>query len=188
MSSAVADSFSCPVCLNIFTVPVLLPCKHVFCLLCLGEYTASANEASLSCPLCRAPLPPKWEWAGDLGIQRAIESAGLEPHQLSPRSVERRAREIDRKELAARYSRGDFPQFLGGAGQIHGPSPSALPERPRVLGTCKRCAKEVTSGPPTPCFFHSGAFKYGKGFRVAWTCCNKEKKDSKGCATGEHEL
>lgn len=46
----------CPVCLQPFTHPVELPCKHVFCYLCVKGV---ANR-SKKCALCRTEIPPDY--------------------------------------------------------------------------------------------------------------------------------
>lgn len=40
----------CPICLDVFTEPVTLPCSHSFCKTCFLE---SVDKATLCCPLCR---------------------------------------------------------------------------------------------------------------------------------------
>src|SRR6218665_3879799 len=46
----------CPICMNVFTDPRVLPCIHTFCLDCLkriGETTQKGPGHKLPCPLCR---------------------------------------------------------------------------------------------------------------------------------------
>ncbi|XP_029528063.2 nuclear factor 7, brain-like isoform X1 [Oncorhynchus nerka] len=45
------DDLSCPVCLNIFSDPVLLSCSHSFCKACLQEYWRLRGFQE--CPVCR---------------------------------------------------------------------------------------------------------------------------------------
>ncbi|QQP49147.1 RING finger protein 146, partial [Caligus rogercresseyi] len=47
-----SDSLECPVCLQSAVQPVKLPCKHIFCFLCVKGASAQ-NQA---CPLCRSPI------------------------------------------------------------------------------------------------------------------------------------
>ncbi|XP_057963551.1 BRCA1-associated RING domain protein 1 isoform X2 [Malania oleifera] len=44
-----ALELKCPVCLNLFTRPMLLPCNHIFCNTCLPR----SNEFGSECPLCK---------------------------------------------------------------------------------------------------------------------------------------
>src|SRR6218665_432974 len=46
----------CPICMNVFTDPRVLPCIHTFCLGCLKRISETAQKGpgdKLSCPLCR---------------------------------------------------------------------------------------------------------------------------------------
>ena len=44
----------CPVCLEKLIYPCKLPCRHVFCYLCLK---GSLTSATTTCPMCRAAVP-----------------------------------------------------------------------------------------------------------------------------------
>src|SRR6218665_3988199 len=46
----------CPICMNVFTDPRLLPCIHTFCFECLKRISETAHKGpgdKLLCPLCR---------------------------------------------------------------------------------------------------------------------------------------
>src|SRR6218665_485392 len=46
----------CPICMNVFTDPRVLPCIHTFCLECLKSISDTAQKDTghkLPCPLCR---------------------------------------------------------------------------------------------------------------------------------------
>lgn len=47
------DGDSCSICLDIPTLPVTLPCKHVYCYMCIKQ----VSQTSESCPMCRAYIP-----------------------------------------------------------------------------------------------------------------------------------
>ncbi|XP_043943000.1 E3 ubiquitin/ISG15 ligase TRIM25-like [Protopterus annectens] len=49
------DTLRCPLCANIFQVPVMLECGHNFCLKCVGKFWDS-NEDSY-CPRCKKKCP-----------------------------------------------------------------------------------------------------------------------------------
>lgn len=52
-----SDPPNCCICLDEFTSPVSLPCGHVFCLGCIGEYW-KINKAC-QCPLCKTLFPTR---------------------------------------------------------------------------------------------------------------------------------
>ncbi|CAJ1067822.1 E3 ubiquitin-protein ligase TRIM11-like [Xyrichtys novacula] len=56
----VEESLKCPVCQDVFTDPVTLPCGHDFCLTCIQTVweTDGPNEGPLFCPECQIFLPP----------------------------------------------------------------------------------------------------------------------------------
>ena len=45
------ETLTCPVCLDLFDDPRLLPCSHTFCCKCL--HSTINNPSLISCPLCR---------------------------------------------------------------------------------------------------------------------------------------
>lgn len=61
----VEESLKCPVCQDVFTDPVTLPCGHHFCLTCIQAVweTDGPSEGPLFCPECQILLP------SDLALQ-----------------------------------------------------------------------------------------------------------------------
>ena len=60
-SEQMCDITECPICVETFTDPKVLPCIHTFCLKCLlkyGEHDKPGDQ--VACPLCRANfvIPP----------------------------------------------------------------------------------------------------------------------------------
>ncbi|XP_047670792.1 zinc-binding protein A33-like [Tachysurus fulvidraco] len=51
------EDFSCPVCREIFTDPVLLHCSHSVCKVCLQQFWET--KGSRECPVCRAKSSPE---------------------------------------------------------------------------------------------------------------------------------
>ena len=53
------EQLTCPICLEQFTNPKILPCFHSFCLHCLEnvDYELVENNLCLPCPTCRSPCP-----------------------------------------------------------------------------------------------------------------------------------
>ncbi|KAG5282969.1 hypothetical protein AALO_G00036760 [Alosa alosa] len=51
MASKLEEEFCCPVCCDIFKVPVFLPCAHSVCKACLQQFWE--NKGHRECPYCR---------------------------------------------------------------------------------------------------------------------------------------
>uniref|UniRef100_A0AAV2JGX8 Uncharacterized protein n=1 Tax=Knipowitschia caucasica TaxID=637954 RepID=A0AAV2JGX8_KNICA len=51
MASFISMDFSCPVCLDIYKDPVLLPCSHSFCKACLQDWWG--KKVTQQCPVCK---------------------------------------------------------------------------------------------------------------------------------------
>uniref|UniRef100_A0A8C7W494 Uncharacterized protein n=1 Tax=Oncorhynchus mykiss TaxID=8022 RepID=A0A8C7W494_ONCMY len=111
---------SCPICLELYTDPVYLPCGHNYCLACINATDASSGEKSLPCcPECREEysgtetLHKNFKLCGIIEGYRAIalvENLGREPlevrcdHCLDTETLEemRRVLESRSKEVANR--------------------------------------------------------------------------------------
>ena len=53
-------SDECSICLSDMDHPVITPCAHVYCRLCIVQYIDSGNPpGQAACPLCRGPLEKK---------------------------------------------------------------------------------------------------------------------------------
>lgn len=48
---SIEESLTCPICLDLFDDPRLLPCSHTFCCKCL--HPTINNRSFAKCPLCR---------------------------------------------------------------------------------------------------------------------------------------
>ena len=58
---------ACVVCYEVLVDPDQLPCGHSYCKECVVQLRE--KRMSLSCPLCRAPLPPGAEQLFDMGYR-----------------------------------------------------------------------------------------------------------------------
>lgn len=52
-SSVLQEELTCPVCLDLYRDPHLLPCGHNFCKFCLDRLKRQADRGRLRCPECR---------------------------------------------------------------------------------------------------------------------------------------
>uniref|UniRef100_A0A8C8DY77 RING-type domain-containing protein n=1 Tax=Oryzias sinensis TaxID=183150 RepID=A0A8C8DY77_9TELE len=52
-SSVLQEELTCPVCLDLYRDPHLLPCGHNFCKNCLDRLKRQAERGRLRCPECR---------------------------------------------------------------------------------------------------------------------------------------
>ena len=70
--SGFIQHLECPVCMEIYTDPKLLPCSHTLCKVCLDGVVINS---SISCPVCRAthPVPQ----LGTDGLPRNLAIAGM---------------------------------------------------------------------------------------------------------------
>ena len=51
------DTFDCPVCFGVMAEPVVTPCQHRFCYICISQTLERNNFA---CPMCRAPFEEQY--------------------------------------------------------------------------------------------------------------------------------
>lgn len=56
--SVTESQFRCPICLDVLTDPVSIPCGHTYCMACINDYWDQA-EAGFSCPQCREAFSPR---------------------------------------------------------------------------------------------------------------------------------
>ncbi|XP_019966257.1 E3 ubiquitin/ISG15 ligase TRIM25-like isoform X2 [Paralichthys olivaceus] len=57
--SVTESQFRCPICLELLTDPVSIPCGHTYCMDCVNSYWDQAEAAQLSCPQCRETFSPR---------------------------------------------------------------------------------------------------------------------------------
>uniref|UniRef100_A0A8D0CGM7 E3 ubiquitin/ISG15 ligase TRIM25-like n=1 Tax=Scleropages formosus TaxID=113540 RepID=A0A8D0CGM7_SCLFO len=65
-----ANELSCPICLKLFSEPVMLPCGHNYCLACIWEAMMSEKGPHL-CPECRQEFP------GSKALQRNLKLCNI---------------------------------------------------------------------------------------------------------------
>ncbi|XP_071817039.1 uncharacterized protein [Apostichopus japonicus] len=53
MEGLTENFFNCPVCLDQFNEPKLLPCLHRYCNDCLRKFIQASHDRTIECPLCK---------------------------------------------------------------------------------------------------------------------------------------
>ncbi|XP_068114976.1 E3 ubiquitin/ISG15 ligase TRIM25-like [Hyperolius riggenbachi] len=77
-AAALRKMLECPVCLNIYSNPVMLKCGHSFCWACTGHFLDIQGESrDYSCPECREEFPER------PALQRNIALRNVAEHFLS---------------------------------------------------------------------------------------------------------
>ena len=76
------DITECPICIELYTDPKVLPCLHTFCLICLVKYAKDKKPGDTdSCPVCRQEFTiPKngiEAMPGNLFIEKLVSSRKL---------------------------------------------------------------------------------------------------------------
>ncbi len=61
-SSVLEEELTCPVCLDLYRDPHLLPCGHNFCLPCLRRLKSRSDHGRLRCPECRQTHRSSSSW------------------------------------------------------------------------------------------------------------------------------
>ncbi|XP_060560646.1 tripartite motif-containing protein 59-like [Ruditapes philippinarum] len=72
-SQRLEQELECPICLERFDTPKVLPCQHTFCADCLINIT---QRGSVCCPECRVvhPVPPNG-LPINIAIQRLLSTS-----------------------------------------------------------------------------------------------------------------
>jgi hypothetical protein len=52
-TSSVEDHITCSICLEVYTIPLRLPCEHCFCKKCLLDLCSGDPGSEFKCPECR---------------------------------------------------------------------------------------------------------------------------------------
>lgn len=84
MASKLEEELSCPVCRDIYTDPILLPCSHSFCKDCLKCWWR--QKPSRECPICKA-MSSKAEPPCNLVLKKLCEAFLLERNQKASKTL-----------------------------------------------------------------------------------------------------
>ncbi|KAK9521866.1 hypothetical protein VZT92_019842 [Zoarces viviparus] len=95
-SSVLQEELTCPVCLDLYRDPHLLPCGHNFCKNCLDRLKRQADRGRFRCPECRdshrcgANFQKNFKLANiadDYRRRRRVSTAALKSRELLPSSL-----------------------------------------------------------------------------------------------------
>uniref|UniRef100_A0A673KEA7 Uncharacterized protein n=1 Tax=Sinocyclocheilus rhinocerous TaxID=307959 RepID=A0A673KEA7_9TELE len=93
------EDLQCPVCCEVFNIPVILSCKHSFCKTCIQTHWD--RMGTRQCPLCRrterSSRPPV-----NMALKLASDVFKKKPEQFMAKSVERCSRHNEQLKLFCR--------------------------------------------------------------------------------------
>ncbi|XP_068122640.1 E3 ubiquitin-protein ligase TRIM11-like [Hyperolius riggenbachi] len=101
-SADLSKELECPVCLNIYTDPVILKCGHNFCQKCIDrELNTQKPSGRYSCPACKKQFPRRPALQKNAALKNIAESfRSTQPEQKgSSTSVEIRKCSVHKKIL-----------------------------------------------------------------------------------------
>ncbi|XP_073706275.1 zinc-binding protein A33-like [Garra rufa] len=93
------EDLQCPVCCEVFDVPVILSCKHNFCKTCIQKHWD--RMGTRQCPLCRRTERSSRP-AINLSLKLATDVFKQKPEQFMVKSVERCSRHNEELKLFCR--------------------------------------------------------------------------------------
>ncbi|KAK1795536.1 hypothetical protein P4O66_001245 [Electrophorus voltai] len=69
------EQFNCPVCLDLPSEPVTIPCGHSYCMACIADYWKSEGQkgGAYSCPECRQTFKPCPQLCRNTMLAEAVE-------------------------------------------------------------------------------------------------------------------
>ncbi|KAL0190314.1 hypothetical protein M9458_013012, partial [Cirrhinus mrigala] len=69
------EQFNCPVCLDLPTDPVTIPCGHSYCMACIADYwdNEGRKNGTYSCPECRQTFNPRPALCRNTMLAEAVE-------------------------------------------------------------------------------------------------------------------
>uniref|UniRef100_A0A8B9T619 Tripartite motif containing 65 n=1 Tax=Anas platyrhynchos TaxID=8839 RepID=A0A8B9T619_ANAPL len=90
---ALEEKLVCSICLELFKVPITLPCGHNFCKCCISDHQGKQEQAAagakqgFSCPECRQSCAPQLELKKNVTLSKVLElvrasTTGVKPLEL----------------------------------------------------------------------------------------------------------
>ncbi|KAK2914443.1 hypothetical protein QQF64_029464 [Cirrhinus molitorella] len=88
-SSVLEEELTCPVCLDLYRDPHLLPCGHNFCLPCLRRLKSRSDHGRLRCPECRQTHRSSANWQKNFKLANIAD--GFRRRAQSERAAQSRS-------------------------------------------------------------------------------------------------
>lgn len=79
ISPKLEEKLVCSICLELFKVPITLPCGHNFCKRCISDHQGKQEQAAagakqgFSCPECRQSCAPQLELKKNVTLSKVLE-------------------------------------------------------------------------------------------------------------------
>uniref|UniRef100_A0A9J8D6L4 E3 ubiquitin/ISG15 ligase TRIM25-like n=1 Tax=Cyprinus carpio carpio TaxID=630221 RepID=A0A9J8D6L4_CYPCA len=128
-SSVLEEELTCPVCLDLYRDPHLLPCGHNFCLPCLRRLKSRSDHGRLRCPECRQSHRSSANWQKNFKLANIADS--IRRRGQSERSTQSRS---DTSLRAAQVHCDYCPEDASGDGK-----------GPVAVKTCLKCEVSMCS-------------------------------------------
>ncbi|XP_022623895.1 E3 ubiquitin/ISG15 ligase TRIM25-like [Seriola dumerili] len=107
-SSVLQEELTCPVCLDLYRDPHLLPCGHNFCKNCLDHLKRQADRGRLRCPECRDSHRCGTSFQKNFKLANIADDYRHRRRATTAAATALKSRELLSCSLAARPTRGVF--------------------------------------------------------------------------------
>ncbi|XP_036425653.1 E3 ubiquitin/ISG15 ligase TRIM25 isoform X2 [Colossoma macropomum] len=108
------EQFNCPVCLDLPTDPVTIPCGHSYCMDCIADHWDSEEQktGTYSCPECRQTFSPRPQLCRNTMLAEAVEQLRSGNLSSSARESIRKARQAAKSAQSKAKQRAPKPKRL----------------------------------------------------------------------------
>ncbi|XP_053402699.1 probable E3 ubiquitin-protein ligase MID2 [Mercenaria mercenaria] len=97
-STTMEEELTCPVCLELYADPLLLPCSHSICKKCLQDIVDNrykSGKDGLDCPSCRKSHPVSRTKVGKLPRNLALENIVFRYQEIQSQNMTRSRKSLD---------------------------------------------------------------------------------------------
>ncbi|XP_040886691.1 E3 ubiquitin/ISG15 ligase TRIM25 [Toxotes jaculatrix] len=107
-SSVLQEELTCPVCLDLYRDPHLLPCGHNFCKTCLDHLKRQAERGRLRCPECRDSHRCGTNFQKNFKLANIADDYRHRRRAITSAATALKSRELLSSSLAAQPARSVF--------------------------------------------------------------------------------